>query len=63
VLYNATAIIVAHNHPSGSCQPSMQDEGLTQRLRQALSLVDVGLVDHYVVGDGECYSFAAHGLL
>jgi len=63
LLYNATAIIVAHNHPSGSCQPSMQDEGLTQRLRQALSLVDVRLVDHYVVGDGECYSFAEHGLL
>jgi DNA repair protein RadC len=63
LMYNATAIIVAHNHPSGCCEPSTKDEGMTQRLQQALSLVNVKLVDHYIVGDGECYSFAEHGLL
>jgi len=63
LMYNATAIIVAHNHPSGCCEPSKKDEGITQRLQQALSLVNVRLVDHYIVGDGECYSFAEHGLL
>jgi DNA repair protein RadC len=61
--YNAASIIAAHNHPSGSIEPSLADEGLTQRLREALSLIDVRLVDHFIVGDGKCYSFSEHGLL
>jgi len=61
--YNAASIIAAHNHPSGSVEPSLADEGLTRRLREALSLIDVRLVDHFIVGDGKCYSFSEHGLL
>jgi DNA repair protein RadC len=63
LLHNAASVIVAHNHPSGSIEPSLADEGITQRLRQALSLVAVALVDHFIVGDGKCYSFSEHGLL
>jgi DNA repair protein RadC len=59
--YNAKSIIVAHNHPSGCCQPSMLDQDLTERLRQSLCLIGVRLVDHYVVGDRQ--SFSEHGLL
>ena len=61
--YNAASIIAAHNHPSGSIEPSLADEGLTRRLRESLSLIDVRLVDHFIVGDGNCYSFSEHGLL
>jgi DNA repair protein RadC len=61
--YNAATVILAHNHPSGCPEPSMADEQVTQRLRQALSLIDVRLVDHFIVGDGKCYSFSEHGLL
>jgi DNA repair protein RadC len=60
---NAAALIVAHNHPSGVAEPSRADEALTQRLREALALVDVRLLDHFVVGDGVCVSFAERGLL
>jgi len=63
LLYNAASILVAHNHPSGSIEPSPADEGVTRRLRQALSLIEVRLLDHFVVGDGKCYSFSEHGLL
>jgi DNA repair protein RadC len=63
LLYNAASVIVAHNHPSGSIEPSLADEGVTRRLRESLSLIQVRLVDHFVVGEGECYSFSEHGLL
>jgi len=63
LLYNAASVIVAHNHPSGVAEPSLADEGVTRRLRQALSLIDVRLVDHVIVGEGKCYSFSEHGLL
>jgi len=63
LIHNAASLIVAHNHPSGSIEPSPADEGVTRRLREALSLVQVRLVDHFVVGDGKCYSFSQHGLL
>jgi DNA repair protein RadC len=63
LLHNAASVIVAHNHPSGSIEPSEADEGVTRRLRQALALVDVRLLDHLVVGDGKCFSFSEHGLL
>jgi DNA repair protein RadC len=63
VLHNAASLIIAHNHPSGSTDPSDADRGVTRRLRQALDLVDVRLLDHLIVGDGRCFSFAENGLL
>ena len=61
--HNAAALIVAHNHPSGVAEPSQADIHLTQRLADALRLVDVRLLDHFVVGDGEVVSLAERGLL
>lgn len=58
---NATALIVGHNHPSGCAEPSAADRAVTQRLKQALALVDVRLLDHFVVGDGPPQSMAARG--
>jgi DNA repair protein RadC len=63
LLHNAAAVIVAHNHPSGVAEPSPADEGMTRRLQDALSLVDVRLIDHLIVGDGKCFSFSEHGLV
>jgi DNA repair protein RadC len=60
---NAAAVILAHNHPSGVAEPSQADELITQRLKEALALVDIRLLDHLVVGDGSCVSFAEKGLL
>jgi DNA repair protein RadC len=60
---NAAAVILVHNHPSGVAEPSRADEALTQRLTEALSLVDVRVLDHLVVGDGETVSFSERGLL
>ncbi|MDJ0956175.1 MAG: DNA repair protein RadC [Arenicellales bacterium] len=60
---NAAAVIVAHNHPSGVAEPSAADQALTQRLRSALALVDVRLVDHIVVGERDSVSFSERGLL
>lgn len=60
---NAGAVILAHNHPSGHAEPSPSDEHLTQALKQALALVDVRVLDHLIVGDGGCVSFAERGLL
>lgn len=61
--HNAAAIIVAHNHPSGVAEPSAADNALTRRLQEALAMVDVRLLDHLVVGDGEVVSFTERGLL
>ncbi len=62
--HNAGAVILAHNHPSGICEPSRADEVLTQALKQALSLVDVKLLDHFIVtGGAPPLSFAERGLL
>lgn len=61
--YNAAAAIVAHNHPSGIAEPSQADRRITERLRDALLLVDVQLVDHVVVGDVDNVSFADRGWL
>jgi DNA repair protein RadC len=61
--HNSAAVIFAHNHPSGVTEPSQADEITTQRLREALSLVDVRVLDHIIVGDGRCLSFAERGLL
>ena len=60
---NAAALIVAHNHPSGVAEPSQADRSLTRRLQEALGLVDVRLLDHLVIGDGETVSFAERGWL
>ncbi|MDH4133753.1 MAG: DNA repair protein RadC [Gammaproteobacteria bacterium] len=61
--HNAAAVIFAHNHPSGVAEPSRADEILTQKLREALSLVEIRVLDHIVVGDGEMASFSERGLL
>ena len=61
--HNASALVVAHGHPSGVAEPSATDRVLTKRLAEALALVDVRLIDHFVVGDGEVVSFAERGLL
>ncbi len=60
---NAAAVIFAHNHPSGVAEPSQADELITARLRDALALVDIRVLDHLIVGDGQCTSFAERGLL
>ncbi len=60
---NAAAMIFAHNHPSGVAEPSRADELLTQALKQALALVDIRTLDHFVVADGQLTSFAERGLL
>jgi DNA repair protein RadC len=60
---NAAAVILAHNHPSGVAEPSQADELITARLREALGLVDIRVLDHFVVGDVQCVSFAERGLL
>lgn len=61
--HNAAAVLVAHSHPSGCAQPSRADEHLTMTLKSALSLVDVRLLDHYIVAGSSCCSFAELGLL
>ena len=62
--YNAAAVILAHNHPSGAAEPSRADELLTRTLREALALVDVKVLDHVIVaGPGRTVSFAERGLL
>lgn len=61
--HNAAAVILVHNHPSGVAEPSQADELLTNRLKEALTLVDIRLLDHLVVGDGETVSFSERGLI
>jgi len=63
IAHNAAAVILAHNHPSGIAEPSAADRAITQRLREALSMIDVRVLDHLVIGDGKPLSFAARGLL
>ena len=61
--HNAAALIVAHNHPSGDSRPSLSDEALTKQLKDALEMVDVRLLDHMVIGDGEWVSMADWGMV
>ncbi|HEU4663229.1 MAG TPA: DNA repair protein RadC [Dokdonella sp.] len=63
LVHNAAAVIVAHNHPSGVAEPSAADRAITVRLREALELVDVRLLDHFVVGQGAPTSLAQRGWL
>lgn len=60
---NAAAVILAHNHPSGVAEPSQADERITRRLKAALELVDIRLLDHLVIGDGATTSLASRGLI
>jgi DNA repair protein RadC len=61
--HNAAAIIFAHNHPSGVAEPSQSDQVLTDALMQALQLVDVRVIDHFIVAGASCLSFAEKGML
>lgn len=60
---NAAAVILAHNHPSGVAEPSQADERITKRLKSALDLVDIRLLDHLIIGDGKATSLARRGLI
>lgn len=61
--HNAAAIIIAHNHPSGCTDPSLADRKLTKRLKESLELVDIRVLDHFIVGEGPPISFAEYGWL
>lgn len=61
--YGAAALIVAHNHPSGISEPSLADQVITRRLKDALALLDIRLLDHFVIGEGSPVSMASRGLI
>lgn len=61
--HNAAALILAHNHPSGIADPSQADISITEKLKKALDLIDVRVLDHFVIGDGYCVSLAEMGLI
>lgn len=63
LLHNAAAVILAHNHPSGVCEPSKADRRITQEIKDALNLVEVRLLDHFVVGGMNSISMAEQGLI
>jgi DNA repair protein RadC len=60
---HAAAIICAHNHPSGTPEPSLADQAITRRLKDALALLEIRLLDHFVVGDGDPVSMASRGMM
>ncbi|HXN14866.1 MAG TPA: DNA repair protein RadC [Usitatibacter sp.] len=60
---NAAAVVLAHNHPSGVAEPSVQDQAITRTIAEALSLVDVKVLDHFIVAPGASLSFAERGLI
>ena len=61
--HNAAAVVLSHNHPSGNLEPSNADRNITKRLKDALNLIDVNVIDHIIVGKGACTSFAERGIL
>jgi len=61
--HNAAAVILAHNHPSGVAEPSFADKEITKTIKQALNILDIQVLDHFVVGCREVYSFANNGLM
>jgi DNA repair protein RadC len=63
ILMNASAVLLAHNHPSGDPTPSQEDHALTGRLKDAGVLLGIAVLDHLVLGDGRYHSFADHGTL
>ncbi|OOF42756.1 RadC family protein [Rodentibacter trehalosifermentans] len=60
---NAAALILAHNHPSGIAEPSYADQIITQKICDAAELMEIRILDHFIVGKSDCYSFAEHNLL
>ena len=60
---NAAAVIVAHNHPSGVTEPSLADQAITKRLKEALQLLEIRLLDHFVIGDDAPVSMASRGMI
>lgn len=60
---NAGAVILCHNHPSGIAEPSLADQAITRRIKDALQLIEVRVLDHFVVAGGECLSMAERGML
>ncbi|QPK62232.1 hypothetical protein IVG45_15425 [Methylomonas sp. LL1] len=60
---NAAAVIFAHNHPSGKTEPSSADIKITNKLIEALGLVDVRVLDHFIIGNGKPFSFAERGMI
>ena len=63
ITHNAAAVIVAHNHPSGHPHPSEADRRMTDRIQDALALIDTRVIDHFIVGGTTCLSFAEEGLI
>jgi len=63
LFHNAAAVLFAHNHPSGIAEASQADRHLTQVLKQALGLIDVRVLDHFIVAADQVFSFAEHGML
>lgn len=63
LLHNAASVILVHNHPSGTTEPSASDRLLTRRITDVMNMVDVRVLDHFIIGCGEPYSFASSGLL
>ena len=63
LIQNAAAVLLAHNHPSGCCEPSAADRAVTTQLKSALGLMDIRLLDHFVVTAGQAVSMAARGLV
>ena len=63
IVHSASGVVIAHNHPSGQVQPSEQDRSITKKLKEALKLLDIALLDHIIVGDQKYYSFSDEGLL
>ena len=63
IKHHSSAVILAHNHPSGVAEASPADKNITQQLSQALGLIDIRVLDHMIVAGHQCYSFAEHGLL
>lgn len=63
IQHHAASVILAHNHPSGHIQPSESDKAITQKIMQALQLIEITILDHIIVGSCDCYSFAEHGLI
>ena len=61
LIHKSAAVILAHNHPSGIAEASIADKQITHKIKQALHLVDIRVVDHLIVADNMCYSFAEHG--
>lgn len=63
IRHNAAAVIFAHNHPSGVAEPSVQDQSITRRLKSALALIDIRVLDHIIVGNPDITSFSERGLM